>query len=115
MAFLFGKKTAVSAAELGEILGRTRDVQVIDVRETHEYRSGHVPGARPIPLGKLPGSVRDLDPSRPTYVICQTGSRSAAATRLLQRSGFAEVYNVRGGTLAWQMMGGRLVRGTTSG
>ena len=76
---------------------------VIDVREPWEYQQGHVPGARLIPLGDLMRHLDDLDPAMPVAVICATGSRSQSAAALFGQKGFATIYNVQGGTMAWTM------------
>lgn len=73
---------------------------VIDVREAHEYRSGHVPGARNMPLSVLPVRMAELPRDRPVYVICQSGGRSAEATALMGGVGVHAV-NVAGGTAGW--------------
>ena len=78
---------------------------VVDVREPWEYQMGHVPGARLIPLGELSRRLGDLDPEQPVVVICQSGNRSQSAAALLAQKGFKKVYNVVGGTSAWQMSG----------
>jgi rhodanese-related sulfurtransferase len=80
---------------------------VIDVREPVEYRDGHVPGARLMPLARLANMAGDLSSGRPIYVICASGDRSKAATGLLRGRGL-EAYSVTGGTSGW-VAGGRAV------
>ena len=75
---------------------------VIDVRERWEYEDGHVPGAVLMPLGELRARLGELKPEKPVAVICASGSRSQSAAALLAQKGFATVYNVNGGTFAWQ-------------
>lgn len=83
-----------------------RDLQVVDVRAVGEYATGHLPGAKNVPLPDLESKLmRELDPARPTAVVCAGGYRSAAAASLLQRHGFAQLYNVIGGTSAWESAG----------
>lgn len=84
---------------------------VIDVREPFEYLSGHVPGARLVPLGQLPAHVRDLPRGVPVYVICASGNRSLAAVDFLARAGI-DAWSVNGGTGAWTRSGRPVVRGT---
>jgi len=76
------------------------DAFVLDVREAHEYRTGHVPGALNIPLSVLPVRMHELPRDRQVLVICQAGGRSAQATLLLRAVG-VDAYNVSGGTGAW--------------
>ncbi|MCA1590543.1 MAG: MBL fold metallo-hydrolase [Acidobacteria bacterium] len=95
------KKTSqisVSAAAAGVSEGRT---QFIDVRNIGEYSSVHAAGALNLPLDKLAGWLDKLDRERPTYVICQGGYRSSAATSILENAGFHTLYNITGGTKAW--------------
>ena len=76
-------------------------IQFIDVRQPGEYGAAHARGAINIPLSNLPHELDKLDPSAPTFVICQTGYRSSLATSLLENAGFESVCNVSGGTSAW--------------
>ncbi|WP_346008544.1 rhodanese-like domain-containing protein [Janibacter terrae] len=77
---------------------------VLDVREPDEYASGHVPGARPVPLGSLEGALDELPAGGAVYVVCATGGRSASAADALRRAGI-EAYSVAGGTTGWQASG----------
>jgi hydroxyacylglutathione hydrolase len=92
--------------QISVIEGRERtstdpDLQFIDVRRRGEYEGGHAMGAVNMPLDKLDGQLNDLDPSKPTYVICQGGYRSSIATSMLENAGSRELYNLAGGTAAW--------------
>ena len=80
------------------------DALVIDVRETREYRPGHVPGATNLPLSVLPVRLPELPKDRPVYVICQSGGRSAQATALMRAVGI-DAANVAGCTGAWIQAG----------
>ena len=77
---------------------------VIDVREPEEYVSGHVPGARLMPLGRLARHVAEMPPGQRVYVICASGNRSKVAADLLARAGI-EAVSVAGGTGGWQRAG----------
>ncbi len=83
---------------------------VIDVREPDEYVAGHVPGARLVPLARLPHQVEGLPLSEPVYVICASGNRSMAATNYLLQAG-VDAYSVAGGTGAWSRTGKPVVYG----
>jgi sulfur-carrier protein adenylyltransferase/sulfurtransferase len=76
-------------------------IQLIDVREPHEWEIGHIDGARLIPLHRLQGAVADIDPTTPVAVYCKGGTRSALAVRDLQHAGFRRVWSVSGGILRW--------------
>lgn len=73
---------------------------LVDVREPSEYRDGHVPGARNIPMGQLTARLDEIDRDRPVHVVCATGNRSGAMTDVLTAQGF-DASNVVGGTSAW--------------
>jgi rhodanese-related sulfurtransferase len=76
------------------------DALVVDVRESHEFRPGHVPGAKNLPFSVLPALLPELPRDCPVYVICQSGRRSAQATELMRGVGIDAV-NVTGGTGEW--------------
>jgi queuine tRNA-ribosyltransferase len=106
MSFLFGPK--VEEADVKETVdGLTADpgAVLIDVREQHEWKSGHAHGARHIPLGDLPAKLDELPREAPVYLICATGNRSRNAATFLTKNGFDRPINVRGGTVAWQQAG----------
>lgn len=78
---------------------------VLDVRELWEYEQGRVPGATLIPLGELGARASELPDNVPIYVICRSGNRSVAASKILLKAGKQDVRNVQGGILAWQQAG----------
>lgn len=80
----------------------TGNAQLIDVREYAEYAGGRIPGAKSFPLGELETRRLELDRTRPIYVICRTGRRSAEAQKKLKAFGFTDVVNVAGGFEAWK-------------
>lgn len=88
-----------------------REGALIDVREASEYVAGHVPGATLMPMTRLTAHLGDLDKTRPVYVMCASGNRSAAMTDLLVASGY-DAYSVTGGTSAWTRSGRPLETGT---
>lgn len=104
---LFGGKNAeqheVAVREAQRL--QQEGAQLIDVREPSEFAAGHAKGARNIPLNQLANRLSELHSSRPVLVICQSGSRSQTAQKLLQRQKIEHVLNVRGGTGAWRAAG----------
>src|SRR5262249_13030929 len=87
--------------ELRQQLEEQRDLQGVDVRQPGEYASGHVPGALSMPLAHVTERAVQLQPDRPTAVICGSRYRSSAAAGILARAGFQRLCNVVGGTSAW--------------
>lgn len=74
--------------------------QLVDVRETSEYRDGHIPGAMHIPYQELDRRIGELPHGRQIVVYCASGVRSSLAASLLERRGLSAA-NLRGGFGAW--------------
>lgn len=91
----------IPVEEMNRRLAESGDLQFIDVRREGEYINGHAPKAVNLTLSDLHKLIGRLDKDTPTYIICQGGYRSSAATSLLKQAGFNEIYNVSGGTGAW--------------
>lgn len=86
------------------------DLDVVDVREPSEWSSGHLPGARLVPLGSLRRSPRSALPRDGVIFVCAAGVRSQTAAKLALESGLSNVYNLAGGTRGWTREGLPLVR-----
>ncbi|MDW8129191.1 MAG: molybdopterin-synthase adenylyltransferase MoeB [Bryobacterales bacterium] len=91
----------IEPRQLKQLLESRERIVVVDVREPHEYRICHLPGAKLIPLNELPRRLHELDSSEEIVVHCRSGQRSAKAVELLRQAGFRKVRNLRGGILAW--------------
>jgi adenylyltransferase/sulfurtransferase len=76
-------------------------IELIDVREPHEWEIGHIQGARLIPLHRLRTALSEIDTSVPIAVYCKGGTRSALAARDLLDAGARQVWSVSGGILRW--------------
>jgi thiosulfate/3-mercaptopyruvate sulfurtransferase len=79
--------------------------KLLDVREGHEYATGHIPGAQNVPLGKFlePGGVAamNLTPGEEVGVHCRSGARSATAFWVLLDQGY-RAKNYLGSMLEWE-------------
>ncbi|MGJ9456887.1 rhodanese-like domain-containing protein [Oceanobacillus sp. CF4.6] len=80
---------------------KEKEVQFIDVRTPGEYKGNHQKKFNNIPLSSLAGRTNELDKNKEVVVICQSGMRSAKASRILKKQGFERVTNVKGGMSAW--------------
>lgn len=81
-----------------ELEGMLKDKpEILDVREPYEYKAGHIPGAKNLPLAK----VSTYSGKGPVYVICQSGSRSSSATKVLTKMD-VDATNVKGGMSMWR-------------
>ena len=92
----------ITATELKQRLDQGDEIQIIDVREPHEYEIGQIPNSKLIPLGQVLNRMNEIDPDRETVVHCKMGGRSAKAIEALQRAGFTgHLINLKGGITAW--------------
>jgi rhodanese-related sulfurtransferase len=103
---LFSRGREVGVVEAVQLINR-KDAVVIDVREPNEFKGGHIPNARNLPVGQIKDRAKELEKlkSRPLLLVCQTGSRSAQACAGLVTGGFAQVVALSGGMAAWQQAG----------
>lgn len=76
---------------------------VLDVRTPGEFQGGHIPGATNIPIDQLRNRVGELSGAKSgeVWVICEAGSRSLAASKLLSKEGF-QVVDVEDGMRGWR-------------
>lgn len=84
-------------------------VQLVDVREQHEWDRGHIEGSIHIPLQSLlAGRAEGLDPAKPVVTVCHSGARSEVAAMMLKARGH-DAHNLQGGVVAWDAEGLGLV------
>ena len=77
-------------------LPRDGRVTLLDTRTVREYQRGHIEGFYNIPVDELRDRLDEVDPSKPVYVICQSGLRSYISCRILEGNGYT-AYNFAGG------------------
>jgi rhodanese-related sulfurtransferase len=106
---------AMEAVQGDELLRRVRDgeVTVLDVRPVEEYRAGHIPGARSIPVSELKDRLRELPKKREVVAYCRGPYCVMAieAVELLRRNGF-RAQRMEQGVLEWRERGWRIEAGT---
>ena len=98
----------ISVREMRE-LQEKGGVDVVDVRELEEWFTGHVPGARFVPLAQLRADVRGALPNDDVIFVCAKGGRSATAAQLAESVGKERVYSLDGGTIGWVSAGFEVV------
>lgn len=79
-------------------------IQLIDVRQDHEFEAGRIAGARHLELAQLPAQADVVEASRPVVFYCRSGARSGMATDAFAQAGF-DAHNMVGGLLAWEAAG----------
>ncbi len=106
IAKLFSRGREVGVAEAVQLINR-KDAVIVDVREPNEFKTGHIPHARNIPVDQIKERVKELEKlkTKPLLLVCQTGSRSAQACGGLLKDGFAQAVALSGGMAAWQQAG----------
>ncbi|GIM30404.1 sulfurtransferase [Clostridium polyendosporum] len=93
--FSKNRVNSVNVNDLGEVLEK---INLIDIREPYEYKSGHLSNAKNIPMSKIIDEAEKyLDKSKEYHIICQSGGRSTRTCKELKAKGF-NVVNVSGGT-----------------
>ncbi len=101
---------SVSPAEVQKKLGLKTKPYLLDVRQPEEYRSGHIPGAKLIPLSQLNTRMNELPKTQEIICVCRSGNRSMSATRQLASEGY-KVTNLQGGMIAWSRSGFPVTKG----
>lgn len=95
---------SVSVDAVSQALAANEDIRILDVRTAAEYGRGHIQQSINIDLSSLHTAIEEAIPNKKQaiYVYCLSGSRSQLAVPLLERLGYANVYNVQSGLLAWR-------------
>ncbi len=85
------------------VVSHLDSIVVLDVREADEIALDpkSIRGAIAIPLGDLASRLSQIPKSKPIVTVCHSGKRSAQATVILKKNGFAEVANLKGGMIEW--------------
>lgn len=78
--------------------------QLLDVRTPEEYATGYISGAKNVNVydNDFLKQLEGLDKNKPVFVYCKGGGRSASAVKKMQADGFATVYELQGGIMAWE-------------
>ncbi|MBL7700713.1 MAG: thioredoxin fold domain-containing protein [Ferruginibacter sp.] len=98
-------KNALTADEFEKEITTKENIQVLDVRTSGEFFSGHIKNALQADWNDKKEFERRLafiDKNKPVYVYCLAGGRSAAAASKMREMGYAHVYELKGGTNAWR-------------
>ena len=93
----------VSAQQLVDMVNRDNAL-VLDVRDSDEFKSGHIVDAVNVPFNSLESRLGELEPykERPIVVACKMGQHSNAAGMVLRKNGFASVARLNGGVMEWR-------------
>lgn len=110
LALVQEARTRVRTLSVDEFLERLRRGErfvLLDTREEHEWRQGHLPGAHHMSKGVIEREIEGAVPDRDTPVVCYCGGgyRSVLACDNLQRMGYTDVLSLDGGWRDWSERG----------
>ncbi|MEX0929035.1 MAG: rhodanese-like domain-containing protein [Balneolales bacterium] len=92
----------IEVKELEQKLSGEARPYVLDVREAHEYEVANIDGDL-IPLGELEQRLNEVKAAKDDEIVvhCRSGKRSAEAVKILQKHGYTNAKNLKGGILEW--------------
>lgn len=81
-----------------------KNIQLIDVRTPDEYRAGHIKNAQNIDYmaSDFKVQISKFDKTKPVYIYCQKGGRSASAAKIMKDLGFKKIFELKDGYSAWK-------------
>lgn len=111
-----GQNFSLPAGQFADKLDKTPNAIVLDVRTPEEFKEGFIQNAQNIDFNgdDFRSRVQALGKTKPYFVYCLSGGRSKGAANYMRKNGFAEVYDMKGGLLAWNDIN-RNISGETSG
>ena len=97
----------LNAKEFKDLMEKTPNKIVLDVRTDGEVAQGVLPQATQINYNgqDFESQINKLDKAKPVFVYCAVGGRSGSASGILAKKGFKQVYNLDGGINAWRAFG----------
>lgn len=90
-----------TVSELNEKIKSGEPVQIIDVREEHEYQTVRLQDTVLLPLSTFHTDFNKVDKSKPAYMLCGVGKRATVAAEHLLANGYSEVIVIDGGIKDW--------------
>jgi sulfur-carrier protein adenylyltransferase/sulfurtransferase len=91
----------VTVQELKNLIDTKANFQLIDVREPHEFDICNLQGEL-IPMAEIPENAERISKSKQVVIHCRSGARSGQMVQYLEKNhGFTNLYNLKGGILAW--------------
>lgn len=97
------KGQSINTAELSRLVNK-EDAIVVDLRDSGEYRKGHIVDSVNIPNTKLAARFSELEShkDKPVILVCPMGQLSGSAAGILQKEGFTQVLRLNGGIGTWR-------------
>ena len=95
----------IPSMKVTELRERLDEVTIVDVRQTSEWESGHIPNAIHFEGGRIPWEEFPFPHNKPVAIQCGSGNRSMVAISVLRRRGFHNLIQVEGGIIQWKKHG----------
>jgi rhodanese-related sulfurtransferase len=90
----------ITVTELKKLKDSNADFQLIDVREEHELEICSI-GGEHIAMGEVMDNLDKISKDKQVVIHCRSGARSGAICQALEANGYTNVYNLKGGIIAW--------------
>lgn len=101
---------SISPQELTRLVNQDK-ARVIDLRNSPEYREGHITGSVNVPYSQITEKAAELAKGeQPVIVVCALGQVASIAAKTLKQAGAPNVYRLTGGIASWRQQGLPLVR-----
>ena len=103
--FGFGPKVPqISVEEVKQSLDEKKDVVLLDVRTRDEFSRGRIAGSINVPVDEVAQKIESIlpDKNKTVYVYCLSGSRSVHAVAAMEELGYAHIFDIKSGMLAWR-------------
>ena len=110
LSFLFGSNTpqnntiTILDKASFKIAINTKKVQLFDVRTANEFNGGHIKNAKNIDLfnqSDFKKEFNQLNKEEQIYLYCRSGNRSQKAAKKIERLGFKNIFDLKGGYINW--------------
>lgn len=102
---LFRKRgcTTITGSQFQKMISNN-NILILDVRSSGEYKKGHIPNAKNLPVDTLSSKLSTLNSYKDSEIVvyCASGGRSARACDILSKNGFNKVYNLSGGVSSYK-------------
>lgn len=97
----------VTTEEVAKLLGERKDVVVIDLRTSDEFKAGHITGAKNIDFldSSFTQKVSELDKGKTYVVHCAAGGRSTKSLEVFKAQKFTSILHLDKGFKAWESAG----------
>jgi rhodanese-related sulfurtransferase len=100
----------ISSREAKNLLEKSRNIFLLDVRTPQENSQGRLTGSVLIPINEFERRIKEVPKNKTVIVYCAVGSRSKPAAEFLSKNGYKDVYNMTDGIVGWYRNGFPLQR-----